>query len=353
MSDINQSDSKVLWMKITIKDVAKEAGVSIATVSRVLNGRDRIKPSTKQKVEKVIERLNFKPDFTARTMINKQTKTIGLIVPQLSNEYYAQLAEAIEEELWERGYTLILSTSSSRNEDGKEKETASLKSLVERKVDGIIFGSGHSTGDGSFSLIYEVIERGIPIVAYDQKIQGISQVNGDHLKGAMDAVNHLIGLGHKRIAYIGGPFVSPERELGYRNALMLHGLAVHDSLIVRGKPGFKFGHDAMSELIEAVEKFSAVFCGNDLIAMGAIQALDNKGLKAPDDMAVVGYDDINMASLIKPRLTTMRQPIRQMGAAVVELLIESIETKKPPKQLVFPMELVIRETCGQQLSSHK
>ncbi|WP_274361268.1 LacI family DNA-binding transcriptional regulator [Paenibacillus thermotolerans] len=339
-------------MKITIKDVAKEAGVSIATVSRVLNGKDKIKSSTRQKVEKVIERLKFKPDVTARTMIMKQSQTVGLIVPQLTNEYYAQLAEAIEEELWEQGYTLVLCLTSSINENGEQKELASLASLVDRKVDGIIYSSSRSASEETLSYISGIVDQGIPVVAFDQQIAGISQVSGNHLKGAMDAVKHLIELGHTRIAYLGGPLVSPERELGYRNIHTLHGLPVDEALIRRGKPGFKFGFEAIESLIGAGERFTAVFCGNDLIAMGAIQALDHSGRKVPQNIAVVGYDDISMASLLKPRLTTMRQPIRRMGAAAVELLLENIAKKKAehiPKQLVFSSELIVRETCGKRL----
>jgi LacI family transcriptional regulator len=335
-------------MKITIKEVAKEAGVSIATVSRVINGKDRIKPSTKERVEDAILKFNFSPDQIARSMIGKETKSIGLLVPQLSNEYWALLAEVIEEELWRQGYTLWLCTSSTL-EDSLKKEMAVIDSFIQRKVDGIIYSSYSGTDEHFPAFIDKLKQCPVPLVAFEQRIPGISQIHGDHLHGAMDAVKHLIQLGHRRIAYIGGPLVSPERELGYRNAHTLHNLAVDEGLISRGEPIFRFGNQAMRELLESRQHFTAVFCGNDLIALGAIQALENAGVRVPDDVAIVGYDDIHIASLFKPALTTVRQPLKEMGRTLVEKLLSLLETgnvSNQPCHLVFPMELVIRDSCG-------
>ena len=335
-------------MKITIKEVAREAGVSIATVSRVLNGKDGIKPSTKDRVEQVIGKYNFSPDHIARSMIVKESKTIGLLVPQLSNEYWASLAEVVEEALWQQGYTLLLCTSSTRN-DSLQKEKAAIHSFIQRKVDGIIYSTSSGWSDSFLEFTEQIKRYGVPIVAFDQKIQGLSQIYGDHLQGAMDAVKHLIQLGHRSIAYIGGPLVSPERELGYRNAHTIHDLVVDEALIYRGEPTFQFGNLAMRELIDSGKTFTGVFCGNDLIALGALQALESAGLRVPEDAAVVGYDDIHMAGLSKPRLTTVRQPIQEMGKALVEHLISTIETGNSPIQnrhLVFPMSLVVRDSCG-------
>jgi len=335
-------------MKITIKEVAREAGVSIATVSRVLNGKDGIKPSTKDRVEQVIGKYNFSPDHIARSMIVKESKTIGLLVPQLSNEYWASLAEVVEEALWQQGYTLLLCTSSTRN-DSLQKEKAAIHSFIQRKVDGIIYSTSSGWSDSFLEFTEQIKRYGVPIVAFDQKIQGLSQIYGDHLQGAMDAVKHLIQLGHRSIAYIGGPLVSPERELGYRNAHTIRDLVVDEALIYRGEPTFQFGNLAMRELIDSGKTFTGVFCGNDLIALGALQALESAGLRVPEDAAVVGYDDIHMAGLSKPRLTTVRQPIQEMGKALVEHLISTIETGNSPIQnrhLVFPMSLVVRDSCG-------
>jgi LacI family transcriptional regulator len=190
----------------------------------------------------------------------------------------------------------------------------------------------------------------VSIVAFDQRIPGISQVNGDHMNGAQIAVEHLINLGHDRIAYIGGTLINPDRELGYRNAHVIKNLTVNESIIKRGSATFEFGYTSMLELQDSKEAFTALFCGNDLIAVGALQAAESRGLKVPDDVAIVGYDDINLSRMIKPALTTIRQPIKEMAKSAVDLLVEMIETRETqditPKNLLFQMELVIRESSG-------
>lgn len=335
-------------MKITIKEVAKEAGVSIATVSRVLNGKEGIRPSTKKRVEKAIHKYNFFPNQIARSMIVKESKSIGLLVPQLSNEFWSTLAEVIEEELWLHGYTLFLCTSSTK-EDSLFKEKAAIHSFLQRKVDGIIYSTS-SGGDAEFPAFTEKLKQyDVPMIAFDQRIAGMNQIYGDHIQGAMDVVKHLISLGHSRIAYIGGPLVSPERELGYRNAHTVHNVRVDEDLIFRGEPNFQFGHNAMYQLIQSGIPFTAAFCGNDLIAIGAIHAMERAGLRIPEDVAVVGYDDIHMAGFSKPRLTTVRQPIKEMGKTVVKEILHAINTGNTLDQkchLVFPMKLVIRDSCG-------
>jgi DNA-binding LacI/PurR family transcriptional regulator len=342
-------------MKTTIKDVASEAGVSIATVSRVLNKKDRVKDTTRKKVEEAIKKLNFNPDQIARTMINKETKTIGLIVPLLSNEYWASVSEAIQEELWHAGYTVLL-CSTSTWDDPVEREGSFLRNFIQRKVDGVIYATHNDFHKNKFHpMVEDMADYDIPLVAFDQDIPGISKVRGDHLNGALSAVEHLIDLGHEHIAYIGGPLFSPHRELGYRNAHTLKGITVMESLIRRGSPTFQFGFDAMSELLESREKFTAVFCANDTVALGAMQCLEHAGVKIPEDIAVVGYDDIQMSRLVKPALTTVQQPIREMGAAIVRLLLNLIENKDDvsPQTLVFDMKLIIRESCGALSSNLK
>jgi LacI family transcriptional regulator len=339
-------------MKITIKDVAKEAGVSIATVSRVLNKKDKVKNSTRKKVSEAIQKLNFNPDQTARTMINKETKSVGLLVPHLSNEYWATVSEVIQEELWQAGYTVMLCTTATWN-NPVEREIAFLKNFIQRKVDGIIYSTLSDFRSTANPEVTDLLHYNIPVVTYDQHVPGISQVHGDHMRGALEAVNHLMKLGHENIGYIGGPLLNPDRELGYRNAHTINGLTINESLIKRGSPTFQFGSQAMKELLNEKGMFSAIFCGNDLIAIGAMQCLENEGIRIPEDVAVVGYDDIDMSGMVKPSLTTVRQPIREMGTAAVDLLINAIENKDPvkhsPRNLVYQMELIVRDSCGANL----
>jgi LacI family transcriptional regulator len=342
-------------MKVTIKEVAKEAGVSIATVSRVLNRKGGIKGETVDKVQMAIEKLHYHPDLIARTMIVKETKTVGLVVPKLSNEYWALLSELIQEELWDSGYSLVL-CSTDRQID---KERAFMKMFVERQVDGIIYGGlpmNHFRSHEDYTHIERVKERNIPIISFDPNVPGIPCVVGDHLQGAFDAVEHLIRLGHQRIAYIGGPAVGVERELGYRKAFMMNGYPIDEKLMVIGpSESMDFGFAGMTELIASGEPFTAVFCGNDMIALGVMKAAYNAGLQLPEDLAIVGYDDINLAGLFKPMLTTVRQPMRDMSKSVVRELSQIMEDPSlihVAKKYVFPMELVIRESCGMKKTEH-
>ncbi len=332
--------------KATIKEVAKEAGVSISTVSRVINGRDRVSKSTLHKVQTAIDKLQFHPDHVARTMINKRTQTIGLIVPQLSNEYWAFMSEVIQNELWSDGYTTLI--CSTDNE--LEKESAYLRMYIDRRVDGIIYcSSPYSPGETQVQI--EMLKQsGIPVVTLDPSISGLSCVVGDHLLGSFSAVEHLIHLGHRRIAYIGGPAVSIEREFGYRKALMMHGMNVDETLLrlVSGQ-SFSDGYQAMQQFLEAGAKFDALFCGNDLLAFGAIKSMEEAGMRVPEDVAVVGYDDIFSARLFKPSLTTVRQPIADIGKELVSLLMQAIEQEpdgRSARKIVVPTELIIRESSG-------
>jgi LacI family transcriptional regulator len=332
-------------MKSTIKEVAKEAGVSISTVSRVINGRDRVSKSTLNKVQQAIEKLHFHPDHVARTMINKKTQTIGLIVPQLSNEFWSLMSEVIQDELWSNGYiTLICST------DNSDKENAYLRMYIDRRVDGIIYCASQEDPTGMQAQMEMLKQSGIPLVTLDKSAPGVSCVVGDHLLGSLNAVEHLIGLGYRQIAYIGGPAVSIEREFGYRKALMMHGINANEAIIhlVKGQ-SFADGYGALKAVLASGESFDALFCGNDLMAFGAIKAMEEAGMSVPDDVAVVGYDDIFSASLFKPALTTVRQPITDIGKELVSLLIQSMEQDtdgRSARKIIVPTELIVRESSG-------
>ncbi|TDF93286.1 LacI family DNA-binding transcriptional regulator [Paenibacillus piri] len=336
-------------MKITIKDVALQAGVSIATVSRVLNDKDRVKKTTRLKVEEAIRKLNFQPDHTARSMIMKETRTVGLIVPNLSNEYWGLLAEVIQDKLWEYGYSLIICS----NNKNVEKEQAIIQSFTVRRVDGIIFGSSSLFEGAHNNDALLELSHSLHVVSISPSIPGINSVIGDNLQGATDAVEHLIRLGHRHIAYIGGPTVSHERELGYRNALMTHGIAPNEGLIFRGGDDMvqfsQFGYQSMSSLLDSQKTYTAVFCGNDLIAIGAIRAMEDRHIQVPGHISVVGFDDITTAALYKPSLTTVRQPIRELGNAAVDMVLELIQNgdeNHVPKKIVYQNQLVVRESSG-------
>ncbi|WP_141335516.1 LacI family DNA-binding transcriptional regulator [Paenibacillus sp. tmac-D7] len=337
----------------TIKDVAKEANVSIATVSRVINGKDKVKKETREKIQRAIEKLNYVPDQAARTMKINRTRTIGMVVPLLSNEYWAKLAEIIQRALIKKGYTLIISTTNYE----RESDNPCLTTLLERKVDGLIIGTlfkGEEAEKEKYIQMF--IDQRIPLVSFSHINNNITSISGDNLRSSMEAVEYLIRLGHQKIAFIGSISTGMDRELGYRNALMLNDIAVDETLILSDKHEHvyffsQYGYQCAKELVLSNKEFDAIFCSNDLIAIGAIKALEEMGLDVPSDKVVVGFDDIDMAGLYRPALTTVKQPIEEMANAAIDVLIEQIENPVEnyvQKKIIFPMQLMIRESCGGQ-----
>jgi len=336
-------------MKMTIYDVAREAGVSIATVSRVINNKGKVKKATQGKVEAAIKKLGFLPQPSPSTFSTPlSTKSIGILVPDLVNEYWSLFARVVQEEMWRLGYSVLICSPIDLDQT-LNQEITFLKNLVERKVEGVIYCSSINHDGGEVPVHTYLQEYPIPVVAIDQNISGISKVSGDHVNGSAKATEHLISLGHTEIAYIGGPLHYPDRELGFRSAHLTNGMVVNESIIRRGYPTYQFGYHAMRDLLKDRLPFTAIACGNDLIALGVMKAIDEANLIVPDDLAVIGYDDILMASLVKPGLTTVRQPIREMGTTAVSMLIHLIEKNggnEQPKNIVFPMDLMIRSSCG-------
>ncbi|MFF2094143.1 LacI family DNA-binding transcriptional regulator [Paenibacillus sp. NPDC058174] len=340
-------------MKATIKDVAREAKVSIATVSNVINGKDIVKKETREKVTRVIEKLNYVPDQAARTMIRKKTNTIGMVVPSLSNEFWGSLAGNIQRQLLNFGYTLLILTT----ESDPKVEQISLNTLKERNVDGVIIASLGLGSKADKRYVEALLEWGIPLVSFHPYEKKLTTVWGDYMASSMEVVDHLISLGHTKIAYIGSYLSGIERELGYRNSLMLNRIPVDERLMISGQEEkFEFfsqyGYDCAKKLCKDNVEFTAIFCSNDLIAIGAIKAFEDLGMHVPADKAVVGFDDINMASLYRPALTTVRQPITEMASSAVTILIEQIEkpdTDHFAKTVTFPMKLIIRESSGAQI----
>jgi len=334
-------------MRKTIKDVAREANVSIATVSRVINGKDKVKEETKIKIMNAIEKLNFIPDYNARTMVQKKTKMIGFMPPELANGYWSELSDVIQNDLWKKGYALLVTSHNMEI----EKTISILDLFIERNVDGIILGPlTKNKNDKMTNAIDRLLHQNIPIVTLQgSSIRGVTSVDVDNQGGAMSVVQYLLESGHKQIAFIGTVNSSREREFGYRNALMINHIPINEkSIILTDYNGdfTTFGYKAAYELVESKQKFSAIFCGNDLIAFGVIRALKKIGLTVPEDVSIVGFDDISASSLRSPMLTTIRQPIKEIGSTVVDVLLEQMESEKKTitKKIVLPTELVIRET---------
>jgi LacI family transcriptional regulator len=328
---------------VTMKDVARRARVSTATVSHVINETRFVSDELKARVYRAMRELNYHPNAIARSLRRKKTHNIGMILPDISYPFLAEVARGVEDAGFELGYNVILCDSNGN----LEKEATCIGLLQEKKVDGIVFVAA---GESS-SHVQALIEQGMPMVVCDRELPGIEvdTVIADNVGSGFQATEHLIGLEHRRIGCIAGPQVleiSNKRVEGHKRALERYGIPLPEELMVRGDFRCRGGYEAMRELLALDEPPTAIFTCNDLMAIGAICAVSQKKLRIPQDIAVVGCDDIALASFTNPSLTTVTQPKHEMGATAVEMLVERIRDKsKPPTRWLLPTELVIRDSC--------
>ncbi|QXM06286.1 LacI family DNA-binding transcriptional regulator [Crassaminicella indica] len=331
-------------MKITIKDIANEAGVSIATVSKILNKKDdNISEKTRQKVLAIIKEKNYIPNTIARSLVTKQTKTIGLVIPDITNPFFPELVRGAEDCASACGYNIFFCNT----DDKIEKEEKYINMLVEKMVDGIIFTQSANNNEG-FNHLSQIKK---PMVLIDRDVD-IPNIKGkvlvDNFNGACEGVKYLIKSGYKKIAFISGPFstkTSLDRLEGYKKALEENNLLFDKELVLEGEYKEEWGNKAIGILIRNKILFDAIFCANDIIALSAMKSLKEAGMRIPQDVAVLGYDDIYMAKLTDPALTTIRQPNYEMGYEAVKLLVEILENEKVENTLIrLNTELVIRQS---------
>lgn len=333
-----------------IKDVAERAGVSTTTVSHVINKTRFVSEELIQRVNIAMEELDFQPNSLARGLRSGKTKTIGLVIPDISNQFFAEISRKIEDKGFENGYSVILCNT----DDDNSKEKRYIDLLLAKKVDGIVF---ISCGGRSESL-KKISSNNVPIVVTDRDINEVNSdiVLVDNNLGGYDATMHLINLGHKRIGCITGPSPttpSAQRLLGYEKAMRETGLPIDTSLILMGDFRCQSGEFAMRELLNKPQPPSAVFIFNDMMALGAFRAVYNKGLKVPDDISIIGFDDIPLAQAMCPTLTTMAQPIPEMASLIVKLLVEKInglrstnqKNRTELKKYLLKVMLVERDSC--------
>lgn len=342
--------------KITIKDIAKIAHVSNTTVSRALNNQSRIRNETKERILSIAKGLNYRPDFIARSLVMKRTKTLGLVITTIANPFYTELAQGIEATARKLGYNIIL--CSTQSDLGTER--LDIEMLRSKGVDGIILTSAHM-GDPN---IVELAEEGFPIVlvnrrTYDPMVRGLVDYVGiDNIQGGFWAVEHLIKLGHRRIGIIGGSSESSvgfERLEGGKRALTAYGLKQIDDYFLEGDFLKESGYRGGMKFIKMAEPPTAVFAANDYMALGTYQAVMEEGLKVPEEIAIVGFNDIEFTSMKGIELTTIGQKKYEMGALSVENLVERIEGRKvhPPQEIILKPELIIRRTCGYHLMGYQ
>ena len=330
----------------TIKDVANKAGVSITTVSHVVNKNRFVSKDLCDRVFAAMEELNYHPNTLARSLRMGETKTIGLIIPDNSNPFFAELARIIEDIGFENSYSVILCNSDNIH----EKEFAYINMLIAKQIDGVIFIAAGSSPEH----LIELIKRNIPVVVIDRNIShaAVDVVLVDNEKGGFDAVNYLLGLGHTKIACITGPSkLTPSigRVKGYRKALKQAGIPIRENFIISGDFRSLSGETATVQLLRLPEPPTAIFACNDLMALGALRSLRNAGMNVPQEISVIGFDDIELADEIVPPLTTVAQPITDLATSSVEILISRIQESKPrseSQRKVLNPWLVIRESCG-------
>lgn len=334
----------------TIRDVAHQAGVSVTTVSHVINETRFVSDELRQRVLAAMADLDYQPNALARSLRRKQTHTLGMILPDSANPFFAEVAHSIERASFARGYNAILCNSGG----DLDKELVYANVLMEKQVDGIIFvAAGLST-----EHIQAILAREVPLVVVDRDLPGIEvdAVLCDNLGGGYAATQHLIQLGHRRIGCITGPSdVTPsaERVMGYRRALAEKGQPVDETLIQRGDFQFASGATAMHYFLSLPEPPTAVFACNDLMAIGAISAATELRRRVPDDLAVVGFDDVALASFSNPPLTTIAQPKQEMGELAIDLLLaRAADRAAPPQRRLLPARLVVRRSSTTEDISH-
>ncbi len=328
----------------SIRDVARIAEVSVSTVSHVINGTRHVEPATVLRVRQAIEELNYQPNSLARSLRHGKTHTIGLLVPDNSNPFFAEVARIVENEGFNAGYSVILC-----NSDGSEsKEDTYVSVLLAKQVDGLIFAASSNRLKG----LPRVLSAKVPAVALDRELSHspIAQILVDHWHGGYIAGEYLLKLGHRQFAYIAGPHeLSPSayRLGGFQQALKEADLTIEERAICVGDFRFLSGQKAVQELLERGIQFTALFAANDLMAMGAISILHAKGLRVPQDVSVIGFDDIPYAATTMPPLTTIAQPIEALGKLCVQMLIETMQhPEQAPQRMVLLPQLVIRESCA-------
>lgn len=336
-------------MAVTMKDVAKQAGVSTTTVSHVINSTRFVSPKVREHVMAVMSELSYQPNAIAKSLRQKSTNTIGLVISDISNPFFTSLIRGVEDAVTKKGYNLILCST----DENPVKEKTAMEVLMQKQVDGMIMAP---TG-GNIEYLSDLVARKYPLVFVDRFLDGVhapvAQV--DNQDGAYRAVTHLIGLGHRRIGLITGlPALSSTRErlAGYNRALADHGLPPCPELIFQANSQVDGGMAGARYFFGLSEPPTAIFAANNLMTIGVMKALHAAGLTCPQDMAVVGFDDFDWASAFRPLLTTVAQPVYEVGKAAADLVLARLQKKaRLASAVVLKGTLIIRESCGALLSA--
>lgn len=333
----------------TIYDVAHEAGVSYSTVSRTLTGFEFVKPSTREKVLRAAEKLGYVPNQQARSLAGGRSNLIGVLVPGLGNSYIGEILRGVDEALAESDYNLILYTTHRHN----SKESHYAATIMNSGVDGLLLVVPLI----STSYLDTLHDQNFPYVVIDQldKSPKGSFVSATNWQGAYELTQYLLELGHQRIGFISGLAglnSTGERLAGFAAALSDHNLPLQEEIILDGSFSEQGGYAATQKMLALADPPTAIFAANDLSAFGAIEAIREHGLHVPEDISLVGFDDIPQASLIYPKLTTVRQPLDQMGREAVNILLQQIaHPERAKREVTLATEVIIRDSCCPPRSS--
>jgi LacI family repressor for deo operon, udp, cdd, tsx, nupC, and nupG len=330
-----------------MSDVAKLANVSPATVSRVLSNPDMVSKKTRDKVLEVIKQVNYKPHIVARQFRTKETRIILVVVPDITSAFFAEVLRGIEHIAIENGYQVIL--GDTENDIEREKEYINL--LLQKQADGMVLLTARLDKEE-----LEEISEHFPVVLACEYVDGLNvpTVSIDNISSSRKATEHLIQLGHTKIAHISGPInviLSRDRLRGYQQAMISHDLEVNPAYVQEGDFTFESGYHQMLKLLALETPPTAVFVFNDEMAMGTIKAVKDSGLKVPEDIAIVGFDNIRMSNVYEPNLSTIDQPKYQIGKKAMELLLNLINGEEITKRkFVMRDDLIIRESSGKPLT---
>ncbi|MBP1931918.1 LacI family DNA-binding transcriptional regulator [Ammoniphilus resinae] len=333
-------------MKVTVKDIARTAGVSQSTVSKVLNNYAQVKESTRKKVLKAVEELGFVPDLVARSLVMNRTGTIGLIVGDIANPFFSETAKVIIAEARKSGIDVILSDTDYRS----ELMEMAVKNMLARRVDGILI----SAVDRKDTFTTDLYKKGYPLVLFNRHPDSdlVNYIVLDNGKGSRLAVNHLVQLGHRRISFISGPLqfsTFHHRYLGYKNAIQEHNIPYIEEFVFDGDPSYESINDYLKELLNKDEKPTAFFAATDQLAIHVMDALARMGFNVPLDFSVIGFDNIDISSNPHINLTTVSQNKKEMAKLALEKLLALIDEGEIPEQpihITLEPKLIIRKTVG-------
>jgi len=338
----------------TLSDIAATVGVAPMTVSRVLNRKGYVSDETRDKVLSVVKEMNYRRNGLARSLKRQRTETIGLVLGDISNPYSTELARAVREAATAKNYNLFICIS----EHSAEEDIAAFESLTSHSIDGLIVATrANDLGD---EYLKSIVENNVPVVVIGRDFyhEQIDYISADNLHGGYEATRHLIDLGHRRIGFIGATLdngAKLKRLQGYVNALDEHKIEIDERLVTgrreakTGVPGYsteKIGYEGMKRLLSLPNRPAAVFARNDFTAIGAMTAIKESGLRIPQDVAIIGFDDIPLAVHMSPPLSTVRQPMRLQGQIAAEMLLRRIEADEdfPREEKILTCELIIRES---------